>query len=290
MLAGSGLIIFIYIKESRSEAWALVGVVVVFLSMFPYLNNKIFKMEKPTAPNHRQDTQSGSINHDGSDSSEPLMHGSSSTISYHTFHSSSSSNMTGIKNVTPDGNNTPPDNASAWKVVLISAFFKIVMIISAIFILFAMKKMNFQDAWDLGWNWSTSDKTCRLVIAHIAASLVAYVTAVFACRTCIDRGAFLMPLLLSSPVVYILLVLSRSCKWLNENAHQKCLGHGVCHIVDLVGLWETFLVSQKTGFTQRNSGKNYCYFIAKCITNQFFHRTVLIVFYYFSSGIFVLNL
>lgn len=30
MLAGSGLIIFIYIKESRSEAWALVGVVVVF--------------------------------------------------------------------------------------------------------------------------------------------------------------------------------------------------------------------------------------------------------------------
>lgn len=124
MLAGSGLIIFIYIKESRSEAWALVGVVVVFLSMFPYLNNKIFKMEKPTAPNHRQDTQSGSINHDGSDSSEPLMQGSSSTISYHTFHSSSSSNMTGIKNVTPDGNYTPPDNTSAWKVVLISAFFQ----------------------------------------------------------------------------------------------------------------------------------------------------------------------
>nr|XP_034320179.1 uncharacterized protein LOC105341274 isoform X1 [Crassostrea gigas]XP_034320180.1 uncharacterized protein LOC105341274 isoform X1 [Crassostrea gigas] len=223
MLAGSGLIIFIYIKESKSEAWSLVGVVVVFLSMFPYLNNKIFKMEKPTTPNHHQDTQSGSINHDISDSSEPLMQGSSSTISYHTFHSSSSSNMTGIKNVTPDGNYTPPDNTSAWKVVLISAFFKIVMIISAIFILFAIKKMNFQDAWDLGWNWSTSDKTCRLVIAHIATSLVAYVTAVFACRTCIDRGAFLMPLLLSSPVVYILLVLSRSCKWLETFLDQPSM-------------------------------------------------------------------
>lgn len=223
LLAGSGLIIFIYIKESRSEVWALVGVVVVFLSMFPYLNNKIFKMEKPNAPNYRQDTQPGSINHDGSDSSEPLMQGSSSTISYHTFHSSSSSNMTGIKNVTPDENYTPPDNASAWKVVLISAFFKIVMIISAIFILFAMKRMNFQDAWDLGWNWSTSDKTCLLVIAHIATSLVAYVTAVFACRTCIDRGAFLMPLLLSSPVVYILLVLSRSCKWLETFLDQPSM-------------------------------------------------------------------
>lgn len=46
MFIGLGLIIFIYIKELKSEVWFLVGVVVVFLFMFLYLNNKIFKMEK----------------------------------------------------------------------------------------------------------------------------------------------------------------------------------------------------------------------------------------------------
>lgn len=47
--------------------------------------------------------------------------------------------MIGIKNVILDGNNIFFDNV----VVLIFVFFKIVMIISVIFILFVMKKMNF---------------------------------------------------------------------------------------------------------------------------------------------------
>lgn len=51
--------------------------------------------------------------------------------------------MIGIKNVILDGNNIFFDNVSVWKVVLIYVFFKIVMIISVIFILFVMKKMNF---------------------------------------------------------------------------------------------------------------------------------------------------
>lgn len=220
ILVGSALVIVIYTKESKSDAWSLVGIVLVFLSMLPYLNNKIFKVTEKTVPNYRQDIQSGSINPDSSDSSNPC-----STSNYHSFHSSSSGNMTEIENVNPYEKLTPPDNASAWKVLLISASFKIIVgfLTSAIFIQCAMGKMNFQDAWRLGLNWSTIDKTCRLFIAHIVTSLVAYVTAVFACRTCIDRGAFLMPLLLSSPVVYITLLFPRSCEWLDTFLDQSSM-------------------------------------------------------------------
>lgn len=336
MLAGSGLIIFIYIKESEREVWALVGVFVAFLSMFPYLNNKIFEdtnnqdpdsdpdctdlktvSSNPDSPDIQSgsnnpdrdpgssdlktvsrnpdsaDMQSGSNNPDrdtgstdlktlssnpdnadmqsGSNnpsSTNPLdpIHASpsgimteieivepdgiyrppvnasawkvqqifavikncfstnmrsgsnnpDSTNSSDSVHSSSSCNTTRIENGVEDGKYTPPDNASAWKVQLISAVFKILFITiatSAYFIEFALGKTDLKDALMLGWNWSTSNKSYRLFIAHIVTSLVAYVTAVFAFSTCIQRGAFLVPIVLSSPVVYTLLVLFNSCEW-----------------------------------------------------------------------------
>lgn len=71
------------------------------------------------------------------------MYGLLLIISYYIFYLGFSSNMIGIKNVILDGNNIFFDNVSVWKVVLIFVFFKIVMIISVIFILFVMKKMNF---------------------------------------------------------------------------------------------------------------------------------------------------
>lgn len=43
MFVGLGLVIFIYIKELECEVWVLVGVFVVFLLMFLYINNKIFE-------------------------------------------------------------------------------------------------------------------------------------------------------------------------------------------------------------------------------------------------------
>lgn len=336
MLAGSGLIIFIYIKESEREVWALVGVFVAFLSMFPYLNNKIFEdtnnqdpdsdpdctdlktvSSNPDSPDIQSgsnnpdrdpgstdlktvsrnpdsaDMQSGSNNPDrdtgstdlktlssnpdnadmqsGSNnpsSTNPLdpIHASpsgimteieivepdgiyrppvnasawkvqqiftvikncfstnmrsgsnnpDSTNSSDSVHSSSSCNTTRIENGVEDGKYTPPDNASAWKVQLISAVFKILFITiatSAYFIEFALGKTDLKDALMLGWNWSTSNKSYRLFIAHIVTSLVAYVTAVFAFSTCIQRGAFLVPIVLSSPVVYTLLLLFNSCEW-----------------------------------------------------------------------------
>lgn len=278
MLAGSGLVIFIYIKESEREVWALVGVFVAFLSMFPYINNKIFEdtnnkdsdtdyTDSKTVSNNPDsvDMQSGSNNPDSTNPSDPI-HASPCSImpeieivapdgidrppvndrpwnvqqiiavfkncfsteiksgsdnpdcnnSSDSVHSSSCCCITRIENGEEDGKYTPPDNASAWKIQLISAVFKILFSIiatSAFFIDFAVGKMDLKDALMLGWNWSTSDRSYRLFIAHIVTSLVAYVTAVFAFHTCIHRGAFLVPILLSSPVVYTLMVLSYSCEW-----------------------------------------------------------------------------
>lgn len=278
MLAGSGLVIFIYIKESEREAWALVGVFVAFLSMFPYINNKIFEdtnnkdsdtdcTDSKTVSNNPDsvDMQSRSNNPDSTNPSDPI-HASPCGImpeieivapdgidrppvndrpwkvqqiiavfkncfsteiksgsdnpdcnnSSDSVHSSSCCCITRIENGEEDGKYTPPDNASAWKIQLISAVLKIlfsIIAVSAFFIDFAVGKMDLKDALMLGWNWSTSDRSYRLFIAHIVTSLVAYVTAVFAFHTCIHRGAFLVPILLSSPVVYTLMVLSYSCEW-----------------------------------------------------------------------------
>lgn len=272
MLAGSGLVIFIYIKESEHEAWTLVGVFVAFLSMFPYLNNKIFEdtNNKDSDPNCTDspdsvDMQSGSNNPDSTNPSDRIhaihcgimpeieivapdgidrppvnarawkvqtkiavfkncfstekksgSNNPDSTNSSDSVHSSSCCCITRIENGEEDGKYTPPDNASAWKIQLISAVFKILFSIiatSAVFIEFVVGKMDMKDAVMLGWNWSTSDRLYRLFIAHIVTSLIAYVTAVFAFHTCIHRGAFLLPILLSSPVVYTLMVLSYSCEW-----------------------------------------------------------------------------
>lgn len=205
MLAGSGLVIFIYIKESEHEAWTLVGVFVAFLSMFPYLNNKIFEdtNNKDSDPDCTDspdsvDMQSGSNNPDSTNPSDrihaihcgimpeieivapdgidrppvnarawkvavfkncfstEIKSGSNnpdSTNSSDSVHSSSCCCITRIENGEEDGKYTPPDNASAWKIQLISAVFKILFSIiatSAVFIEFAVGKMDMKDAVMLG--------------------------------------------------------------------------------------------------------------------------------------------
>lgn len=203
LLACTGVVfvILIYVMETGSDAWWLIGVVMVFLSMIPYFNMK----QSSNMVQNGQENRNDSTENDSTDSS------------------------------TQSGrnDNNVADNSSEkmdiWKVVLISAIFKIIFIFvaSILLIQFAMEKMNFEDAWNADWNWNIDDGIYIYFLSHLIASFVAYVIAVFACHTCMDRGAFMMPLLLSSPLSYLLFMVKESCVWIHsfkDPSWEFCFG------------------------------------------------------------------
>lgn len=214
--AGVGLVIYIYVKKSNEDAWSLVGVVIVFLSMFPYLNKKIYGLTRTPVLTVDQQIPTGSINR--SSSSGHFSQGPSSGSDYNSFNSMSSGISIASTNTEPDPiNNITSDNAVVWKILLISSLFKIVFIfaISSLLVQFGMGNMSFIDAWNFHFDWKTNGLFWFFIV-HITTSVLAYVTAVFACHTCMDRGAFVIPLIFSSPVSCILLVVSISCNYIRN--------------------------------------------------------------------------
>lgn len=214
--AGVGLVIYIYVKKSNEDAWSLVGVAIVFLSMFPYLNKKIYGLTRTPVSTVDQQIPTGSINR--SNSSGHFSQGPSSGSDYNSFNSMSSGISIASKTTEPDSiNNITSDNAVVWKTLLISSLFKIMFIfaISSLLVQYGMGNMSFIDAWNFHLKWNT-DGLFWSFIVHITTSVLAYVTAVFACHTCMDRGAFVIPLIFSSPVSCVLFVVSISCNYIRD--------------------------------------------------------------------------
>jgi hypothetical protein len=137
-----------------------------------------------------------------------------------------------------------------WKVLLISSVTKTIVTLagSALLLKFELNNISFEDTWTKGWNWNVNDGVCILFLVHVSASIVAYVTAVFACHTCMDSGAFVIPLLLTSPLTCLLLVVSRSCDWIRDFS-----GHADDFCVD----------SSKLIFSVAAMG---CFFVAVVLT------------------------
>ncbi|XP_048748701.2 uncharacterized protein LOC125660927 isoform X3 [Ostrea edulis] len=219
-LVGVAMVILNHVKSSSGDSWSLVGFMLIFISWFPYLNKQVLPRVSDTG--QTQVAQPGSnfqmsrsINRTNSSQSFQNMSSGSGFNSYSSIPNNNGANM----HVEPDSNSgVPCYKSSTWKVLLISAFTKIVVIfaVSALLLRYEMSDMSFEDAWTSGWDWNLNDDICILFIAHVSTSVVAYVTAVFACHTCMDSGAFVIPLLLCSPLSCILLVVSTSCDWIKD--------------------------------------------------------------------------
>ncbi|XP_062605964.1 chitin synthase chs-2-like [Saccostrea cucullata] len=208
-IAGASFDILLHVKYA-ADTWSLCGYLLVYLSWFPYLNRNLFprvmtKVQAP--PNINIQTSSPiSINRTHSSASLPGVSSASNLTSYN-----STANTSGISSHLCD-------KTSPWKVLFISAFIKIVFTLasSALLIKFAMDDFSFDNGWTQGWNWNTSDDVFVLFIVHTTTSIVGYAIAVFACHTCMDRGSFVIPLILSSPIAYIILAVARSCEWIRD--------------------------------------------------------------------------
>ena len=211
-LGGTGVVIYIYVKNS-AEVWSLVGIVLVFIAWLPSFQKKMFSPVKSTDIEPKQRVPRGSINR--SNTSRSYLHGQSLSSEYSSFKSTYRSIISDIPSPKPDPiSEVPCDKTTAWKVLLISSFTKIIFIfgVSSLLPLFLMRDMKVKDIWDKGWDWGI-DNMFVLFIVHTSSGIVAYVTGVFACHTCMDRGAFVVPLILSSPLSVVLLVVSSSCDW-----------------------------------------------------------------------------
>ncbi|XP_078327748.1 uncharacterized protein LOC111112966 isoform X4 [Crassostrea virginica] len=238
-LGGAGVVIYIFVKNSAEDSWTLAGIVLVFIAWLPSFQRKMFSPVKSPDIEPEQRVPRGSINR--SNTSGSYLHGQSSSSDYSSFQSTYGSNISDIPNPKPDPmSEERSDKTTAWKVLLISSFTKIIFIfgVSSLLAQFSMGNMKLKNVWDNGWDWGT-DNMFVLFIVHISSGIVAYVTGVFACHTCMDRGAFVVPLILSSPLSVILLVVSSSCDWFknySEVSGDFCVSGSSTILISIVAM------------------------------------------------------
>ena len=108
---------------------------------------------------------------------------------------------------------------SHWKTLFISSLVKMLLTIpvSIATYYFISEGTKFDDAFNQyrdGWSsdyWDLSKRHSDLFIINILTTVCGYVIGVFACRTCIDRGSFILPLSLATPVAAVIIMVKKSC-------------------------------------------------------------------------------
>ena len=108
---------------------------------------------------------------------------------------------------------------SHWKTLFISSLVKMLLTIpvSIATYYFISEGAKFGDAFNQyreGWYsdyWDLSKRHSDLFIINILTTICGYVIGVFACRTCIDRGSFILPLSLATPMAAVILMIEKSC-------------------------------------------------------------------------------
>lgn len=105
--------------------------------------------------------------------------------------------------------NTPDENAniqteSFWKSAILMSAFRIPAIIGFSVILFFVDSDQSvsMDSFEKSWSdFTVDDIAFRMFLANICCTLLGYFISLAACRIAMQRGAFVIPLLLSTPVV-----------------------------------------------------------------------------------------
>ncbi|KAK3095888.1 hypothetical protein FSP39_020357 [Pinctada imbricata] len=119
------------------------------------------------------------------------------------------------------------ENNSHWRSLRISSFIKLISTLPAILIYEGISGRNFSNVFsDFKDGWSSSDWSPNAMllwffVSNVLTAVLGYMVAVFACRTCMDRGAFVLPLFLSTPLTVALLTVYGPCSVLLDHVDKS---------------------------------------------------------------------
>ena len=103
-----------------------------------------------------------------------------------------------------------------WKMVIFMSFWKILFTFVFSFVLLRVAIFSADNSSDIaghfriGWS-SWSGDTIYYFIANCCSSLVGYIVGFIACTTCMQKGSYVLPLFLATPLAAVLLAVKQSC-------------------------------------------------------------------------------
>lgn len=218
-LAGIGLTCYLMRDSALDKIWfALVAVVCLSISWTPRLLNYLLKTDTLDPDTDLEDEMVEETN----------------MPNYTNTRSSSQSGSAGYQTLTENGRSssvqesirleprpkpyddeitkTQTPGKATWKLTIFMSFFKIIFTIGISMMIFYIgplsKKGPFKN-YQSGWNWSGLD--LYYFVANIATSVIGYLLGYIACTTCMQRWAFSVPLVLTTPLSMVLLMVNKSC-------------------------------------------------------------------------------
>ena len=234
-LGGAGLTGYIVYENRTKDSWeflilSIVGVLCLNISWIPWILTKTMAIKKRREPEFEATPVEGN-----SFESDATM--STSTFQSSGYNTSSDSYLSAKNdpntNILRDGyQDVPPDSdpeeqttksgqflkhiaysesESHWKTLMISSFTKSVFVVPfSIAINFLVPMIDIKE-FPSGWDWVEFDDTATLFVVNIVTSLLSYGFAVFASRTCMDKGSFVLPMAIAPVFVFLLLFFGNSC-------------------------------------------------------------------------------
>ena len=143
-----------------------------------------------------------------------------------------------------------------WKMVIYMSFLKIVFtfVFSFILLRFAIfdssvdataVSEHFKSGW---YGWEGFE--IYYFIANGCSSLLGYVIGFIACTTCMQKGAYAMPLFLATPLAAVLYSAYESCVWIlhHGDTGDMCLLEGKMNMLLLVGACSCLVFAQYFSF------------------------------------------
>ncbi|KAK6184985.1 hypothetical protein SNE40_007319 [Patella caerulea] len=214
-------------NQSRSFFWhVIVAIVTLTIAWSPFVKQELSKTQAQTPKNSKGYT---SPNNNGSSLSTNV----SSSSGFSSFGSTAGASVTPEE---PSGSDTEnnhkiTDSPTFWKMGIIINSFNVIFITLFSFVFYYVDHSvyssdlyftetmynEFREAWQLPWN----DVGHNLVL-NLSTSLIGYGLAFMALHVCMQKGAFILPVLLFYLLSPILLMLNDSCKFFFPQADARC--------------------------------------------------------------------
>ncbi|KAL4216723.1 hypothetical protein ACF0H5_024446 [Mactra antiquata] len=233
-LAGIAILVYFNIKDKVETKIAILPVAVLCLSVawLPKVQQFLLRTKETEVGNSdietdSQDDVNGSYIRTGTVSINP--NGSENGFQREV---SGASNMPGTSQQEQRHQTSKQQELrSTWKLTIFMSFFKMLFTFGISLLIFNVTELNaFQNPGDYnmtnyadGWKWTKiPQQEIYYFVSNLIMGIVGYLCGYMACTACMQRLAFVLPLLLSTPLSVLLLHFDKTCNWLlitrnNEN-------------------------------------------------------------------------
>ena len=209
-LAGCGLTGYMWSSIDLVDIWyPLCGVICLSVAWLPEIQSYLLKTnerdesEQPRRRRHRQYSYSAETNEAIERQQQTELADMSLTVDH--------------REEVVEKPQIIAQNKPTWKMVIFMSFWKIIFtfVFSLVLLRYSIFSAS-ESSWDIASHFRTgwSDwggETTYFFIANCCSSLLGYTVGFIACTTCMQRGSYVLPLFLATPLAAVLLAVKKSC-------------------------------------------------------------------------------